>query len=91
LSKLQVRQEVDVEQLQRVLSDALPNSKVRTTSPSTVRVGTHPFTAAVRIVPDGGATTFKVSGEGFILIRIANELSAVPKVRRALNQAFPTP
>jgi len=90
VSKVLARQEMSAGEVQRALQQALPNSQVRVVSDSALRVGKHPFTATVRINPSGGTTTFRVSGEGLLLIRIANELMTVPKVRRALGRAFPT-
>jgi len=88
---VQVKQEVDVEVVQRALSDALgPAYKVNVTSDSTLKVSRSTLMiATVRMRRPGGMTTFRVSGFGFLLGKLINSLTIAPKVRRALSQAFP--
>ncbi len=91
MSTVQTNQEVGVEDVQRTLADLLgPKYRVTGASGSTLKVGrTGVIPAQVKMSRANGVTTFKVTTTGLIVSRIVQAVSLNPRVRRALEQAYP--
>jgi hypothetical protein len=91
LPKLQVDQDVTVEEAQRALSDALGDDYQVRVNGSALKVKRNTMSAAtVRVSSSGGTTTFRVSGDGFTLRKLMNSLGIASKVGKALGDAFAT-
>jgi len=88
---LRTDSEVRVEDVHRVLSDALgPSYRVTVMSPTMVKVGrAGVIPSQVEISRSGGMTTFKVHTTGLIVSRLVQVCSVNPRVRRALQEGFP--
>ena len=92
MSAIEVNREIGLEGVQRGLSEALgPGYRVSTTSSdSSLRViRNFVVWGTVHVRWSGGRTSFRVTPGGFILVGAFNALYTVPKIRRALDQAFP--
>ena len=88
---VQTGQRVDIDDLQRTLSEALgPSYRVTVASGSTLKVGrTGVIPAKVQLIRSEGGTTFKVRTSGLILSRIIQKCSMNPRIQRALRESFP--
>lgn len=86
---IRVQREVVLEDVQRVLAEALgPAYRVTATSAG-VRVSRNfVIWARVQVSWTGGGTTFRVVPGGFLLVIVVNALYTAPKVRHALERAF---
>lgn len=85
-----VDREVSLEEAESVLSEALGAAyHVSRKPPSSLVVRRNGLVGAtVRVGWTGGTTTFKVSGTGLILARVANSLGIARRVRDALDRRF---
>ena len=82
--------DVSIEDVQRTLSDGLgADYLVTVVSQSTLKVQHSVLTATVRAPHSAGGTDLRVSSFGLIFLRILNALTITPKVRKALESAFP--
>ncbi len=91
MSALTVDKEISLEDVQRALADALgPGWRVTVTSGSALKVTRNAVTwGTVHVSWPSGKTSFRVRPGGLILVAAFNAVSAVPKIRHALDQAFP--
>ena len=89
---VQTKQRVDIDDVQRKLSDALgPGYRVTVASGSTLKVGrTGVIPAKVKFIRSDGRTVFKVCTTGLIVSRIIQVCAINPRVRHALKKSFPT-
>lgn len=89
---LKVRQDVGIEDVQRTLTKVLgPKFRVTIGSGSILKVGrTGVIPSQVRVNSANGVTTFQISTTGLILSRLLQAISINPRVRRALEQAYPS-
>jgi len=90
MSSVETTKTVSVDELQRVLSDALgPRYRVSSTGGSTVKVGrTGVIPSEVVVTRSDGKTVLKVRTTGLVVSRIVQATSINPRVRRALEQAY---
>jgi len=91
MSALELNKDVGIDDVQRVLSEALgAGYRVKVSSSSALRV-TRNFViwGTVHITQSGGWTTFRVRPGGVIVVAAINAVYTVPRIRRALAQAFP--
>lgn len=91
MSAIVVNKDVGLESVQRALSDALgPGYRVTATSGSSLRVVRNFIVwGSVHVSWSGGRTSFQVRPGGLILVAGFNALYTVPKIRHALDKAFP--
>jgi hypothetical protein len=91
MSAIDVNKEVGLDDVQRALSDALgAGYRVSTISGSSLRVMRNFLVwGTVHVSWSGGATSFRVRPGGLIVVGAFNALYTVPRIRRALAQAFP--
>jgi hypothetical protein len=91
MSALAVNKEISLEDAQRALADALgPGWRVTVTSGSSLKVTRNAVTwATVHVSWPSGSTSFRVRPGGLILVAAFNAVSTVPKIRHALDRAFP--
>jgi hypothetical protein len=91
MPSVQTKQEVTIEGVQEALANELgSNYRVSVDSDSTLKVGrTGVIPAKVTLIRRGDMTTFKISTTGLILSRVAQATSINPKVKRALEKAYP--
>ena len=88
-----INREVSIADVQSTLATTLgPGYHVRASKgdPSKLTVTHNVLRATVRARPQGGGTTFKVHGSGFILWRIPNQLLLAPKIKHAIERGFNT-
>jgi hypothetical protein len=88
-----INREVTINDVQSTLANTLgPSYRVRQKKgdASKLTVTHNILRATVRARPEGGGTTFKVHGSGFILWRIPNQLLLAPKIKHALERGFNT-
>ena len=90
---VQTRQELTIEDVQRALSEALgPQYRVAQGSDSTLKIGRKGvIPAKVTMIRRGDTTTFKISTTGLIVSRVVQATSINPKVKQALETAYPQP
>jgi hypothetical protein len=91
MSTVQIKREVTIDDVQHALSDELgPHYRVNVASTSTLRIGrTGVIPSKVTMTRRGDTTTFKISTTGLILSRVAQATSVNPKIKRALEHAYP--
>jgi hypothetical protein len=91
MSTIEVNKDVGLDDVQRALSDALgPAYRVSITSGSSLKVMRNFVTwGTVHVRRSGGRTSFRVRPGGLILAAAFNAVYTTPKIRRALDQAFP--
>jgi hypothetical protein len=91
MPSVQTKQEVTIEGVQEALANELGASyRVAVDSDSTLKIGrTGVIPAKVTLIRRGNLTTFKVSTTGLILSRVLQATSINPKVKRALEKAYP--
>ena len=89
---VQTKQKIDINDLQKTLSDALGSSyRVTVASDSTLKVGrTGVIPAKVQMKGSDGTTIFKVRTTGLIVSRLVQVCAINPRVRKALKETFPT-
>jgi len=91
MAAIEVNRNIELESAQRALSDALgPGYRVSVSSASALKVARNFIVwATVRVSWSAGTTSFRVTPGGLIVVAGFNALYTVPKVRRALETAFP--
>jgi hypothetical protein len=91
MSAIEVNKDVGLEDVQRALSDALgPAYRVTITSDSSLRIMRNFVTwGTVHVRRSEGRTRFQVRPGGLILAAAFNAVYTTPKIRRALDRAFP--
>jgi len=87
---VEVNADVDAKEAQQALSDRLGTGyKVTATSDSSLKVSRNVFLrAGVEVRNNGGTTSFHITPFGFALLLFVNSTVTVPKIRKALEQAF---
>lgn len=91
MSAITVNRDIGLDAVQRGLSDALgPGYRITPTSGSSLRVMRN-FLAwgTVHVSWTEGTTSFRVTPGGLILVAAFNAFYTAPKIRRALDTAFP--
>lgn len=93
MSTVLVHQEVGVHDAQRALTDSLgPHYRIEPAGGSTLKVKRNAaIWSTVRLTPAGGDTKIQVNSGGLVLLRGINAVAITPKVRQALEHAFPAP
>jgi hypothetical protein len=91
MTALAVNKEISLEDAQRALADALgPGWRVTVASGSSLKVAHNAVTwGTVHVSWPSGKTSFRVRPGGLILVAAFNAVSTVPKIRHALDRAFP--
>ena len=91
MSTLRTRRDVGTDEVVRTLTDVLgPQYRVTATSNTTLKVGrTGVIPSKVQVIRCDGITVFKVTTTGFVVSRIIQAMSINPRVRRALETAYP--
>ncbi len=91
MSHVRTKQDVNVDELEHTLSEALgPHFRVNATGPSKVKVGrTGVIPSEIEIAHANGMTVFKIRTTGLIISRVVQATSINPRVRRALEVAYP--
>jgi hypothetical protein len=88
-----INREVSIDDVQSTLANTLgPGYHVHASKGdrSKLTVTHNILRATVSARSEGGGTTFKVHGSGFILWRIPNQLLLATKIKHALEQGFKT-
>jgi len=90
MAKLRTKEEVELEELQRRLSDELgPRYRVTVASDSSMKVGRPGVVPSrVRVTHSNDGTTLEVRTSGLIVSRVIQAASINPRVRRALAQVY---
>jgi hypothetical protein len=93
MSAIRVNREVTLEDAEKALYETLgPSYHVDAKPPSVLAVRKGSLSrATVRTSWTGGATTFKVSGSGFIISRAINSVGIGHRVRDALDSSLNRP
>jgi hypothetical protein len=91
VSAVMVNKEIRIEDVQRALSNNIePAYRVSITSRSTLKVMRNfAVWGTVHVSWSDGKTSFRVRPGGLILAAAYNAIFTTPKIRRALDQAFP--
>ena len=91
MSTLAVDQEISLEDVQHALGDTLgPGYRVSVTSGSSLKVMRNAASwGTVHLSWSAGKTSFRVRPGGLILVAAFNAVYTVPKIRHALDRAFP--
>jgi hypothetical protein len=85
-----VNREITAEEVQHALSETLgPHYKVTAKSDTRLHVTHNIGLATVHISWSPGQTSFQVHGHGIVVLRALDALTITPKVRHALEHAFP--
>ncbi|HLN17376.1 MAG TPA: hypothetical protein VK277_11595 [Acidimicrobiales bacterium] len=89
---MQTDHEVGVDEVQRKLSDWLgPSYRVAVTSSSTLKVGPRGLIPAkIQLTKADGVTTCRLRTTGLLLSRLTQAVTVLPRVRRALEESFPS-
>jgi hypothetical protein len=93
MSAIEMHEDISLEDVQRALADALgPGYRISATSDSSLRI-TRNFIiwGTVQVSWSAGETSFRVRPGGLVLVAAFNAVSIVPKIRHALDRAFPQP
>jgi hypothetical protein len=90
MAAIEVNRQIEVEDAQKALSDALgPGYQVSVGSSNSLKVKRNLLAfATVRLSWSGGGTSFRVSPGGLVVLAAINSLVTVPKIREALGTAF---
>lgn len=90
MSKMQISQRVELEEVQRRLSSELGSAfRVTVGSPSSLKVGRPgAIPSVVKLSHAAGGTSFEVRTTGLIVSRLIQAAAINPQVRRALVRAF---
>lgn len=84
-----VSREITAEEVRQALSEALgPHYEVTVKSGSMLTVKRNMSGAMVHISWSPGHTTFRVHGNGLVILRAIDAITVTPKVRYALEHAF---
>jgi hypothetical protein len=88
---IEVNADVDAEEAQRALSDRLGTGYKVTAAPdSSLKVARNVLLrATVEVRRNGGTTSFHITPFGLAGLLLINSAVIVPKIRQALEQAFP--
>lgn len=88
---VEVNAEIDIDEAQRALSDTLgADYKVTPASGDTLKVSRNfLLRGTVELRHVGGGTQFRISPFGLTLMLAVNSMVLVPKIRQAVEQAFP--
>ncbi len=90
MSTIHVSEHVNAEQVERALTTELPAGYAAQTSGTTVKVKRGgPMWSTVHVKPEGAGTKLCVTSGGLIVGRAVNAFTVTPKVRHALQHAFP--
>jgi hypothetical protein len=91
VSAVMVNKEIRLEDVQRALSDNLgARYRVNIASHSSLKVARNfAVWGTVHVRWSEGGTSFRVRPGGLILAAAYNAIFTTPKIRRALDQAFP--
>jgi hypothetical protein len=92
MAAIEVNRQIEVEDAQKALSDALgPGYQVSVGSSSSLKVKRNVLAfATVHLSWSGGTTSFRISPGGLIALMAYNSLTTVPKIREAIGKAYPS-
>jgi hypothetical protein len=91
MAAIEVNRQIEVEDAQKALSDALgPGWQVTAGSSSSLKVKRNLLTGGtVHLSWSGGSTSFTISPTGLIVLMAYNAMFTTPKIREAIGKAFP--
>lgn len=91
MAAIEVNRQIEVDEAQKALSDALgPGYEVTVGSSSSLKVKRNLLTGGtVQMSWSGGSTSFRINPTGLVGLAVYNAMFTTPKIRAAIGKAFP--